>query len=59
MNKIIALLFTLGCVIALGIAVMIYGWGLHPRSWWWIIGGGIFGQVFLRIIGEIITKSEN
>jgi len=59
MNKIIALLFTLGCTIALGIAVMIYGWGLHPRSWWWIIGGGIFGQVFLRIIGEIITKSEN
>jgi hypothetical protein len=21
------------------ILTMIYGWGLYPRSWWWVIGG--------------------
>jgi len=29
--------------------VLIYGWGLEPISWWWIIGVG----VILRILTEI------
>lgn len=27
--------------IALGIAIMINGWGLEPVSWGWIVGGGV------------------
>ena len=33
--------------------VMIYGWGLQPKSWWWIIGiytiGQIIAQMFIRL----------
>lgn len=27
--------------VAIGIMVMIYGWGIEPNSWWWIGGGGL------------------
>lgn len=30
------------------ILVNIYGWGLTPKSWWWIIGVGFFVFVVLR-----------
>jgi hypothetical protein len=48
-------LFVIG--LTLTILVMIYGWGLEPKSWWWIIGGGIAGRILLGIL-EIITKQE-
>ncbi len=35
------------------ILVMIYGWGLEPKSWWWIIGmnllGNILSQLFILV----------
>ena len=41
------------------ILVYIYGWGLTPQSWKWIIGGVVFQIIviiFSAIIGEIIKK---
>jgi hypothetical protein len=48
------------CTILLGyivgivssILIMIYGWGLEPKSWLWIIGGG----VFLSLLGEVLVS---
>lgn len=34
----------------ISICVMMYGWGLRPKSWFWIIGMGIFVQLFAYII---------
>lgn len=31
---------------ALGVLVMIHGWGIEPQHWGWIIGGGM-ASVFL------------
>jgi len=50
MTKILALLFVLVMAVGLGVLTMMYGWGLQPQSWGWIIGGGIFGQLFLRLV---------
>jgi hypothetical protein len=36
----------------LGILVMIFGWGLQPVSWGWIIGGGI-GGTFLGALFQL------
>lgn len=44
-------------VIPVGICGMIYGWGLEPQNWWWIIGsyayailgGGMFGAMAVMI----------
>ena len=50
--------FLLLCVtsilaLSLSILVMINGWGLEPKSWWWIIGVGYGGLIFIHIIVEI------
>lgn len=48
----------LGLAVAIGgtILVMIHGWGVQPKSWWWIIGGGIGLQLVVQII--IVIGSE-
>lgn len=42
--------------LALTILVMIYGWGLEPQSWWWIIGCGIGIRLAAEIIEQINKK---
>ena len=58
MNKIISVLalYTLGMIIA--IMVMINGWGLEPKSWWWIIGGGIVLRFIIEMIQAAAKKGE-
>lgn len=36
---------------------MIYGWGLEPKSWLWIIGAGVFGQFFAVSIIKLSNDS--
>ena len=58
MAKVIAILTVIGAMTAMHIAVGIYGWGLTPQNWWWIIGGGIFGQAFVRAVGDRVLKGD-
>ncbi len=58
MNKLLAILFVLTCIVALQVLIMMHGWGLEPRSWWWIVGGGVVGQTFLKALGDKALKSE-
>lgn len=52
--KILALVLILLVLIpALSIASMIYGWGLAPQNWWWVIGGYV-GIICLTTITEAI-----
>ena len=51
----IALFFT---GIAIGILVMIYGWGLEPKSWWWIIGGGIGLRGVVFAVEAMVNKEK-
>lgn len=57
MTKFLAFTFVYSLGIALGVAVSMYGWGLEPKSWWWIIGGGVAGRVVIEILG-VISKAE-
>jgi len=36
-----------GIAVATGtsVAVMIHGWGLEPKSWGWVIGAYVLGQL--------------
>jgi len=42
--------------LATGIIVMIYGWGLVPKNWWFIIGvylvGTFISLFIIKIAGE-------
>lgn len=58
MAKAIAILAVIGAMAAMQIAVGIYGWGLTPQSWWWIIGVGVFGQAFVRAVGARVLKGD-
>jgi len=46
-------LFGLITAVVLSVLVLIKGWGLEPRSWWWIIGVGFFGQIVAQFILQI------
>ncbi len=58
MSKLLAYVFILGVLVAGQVAVMIYGWGLQPRSWWWIVGFGFFGNLFLHFIADKLRKES-
>ena len=58
MSKILALFFVFAVLVGMSILTMIYGWGLEPKSWWWIIGVGVFGQVFMKVIGNKVFNEK-
>lgn len=49
-------LFAIG--LTLGILAMIHGWGLEPKSWWWIIGVGVGGRFIAMLMQEIVKKED-
>ena len=55
-EKIMSQLFLVSIAFALQVAVMMFGWGLHPQSWWWIIGGGVFGTTIIRVLASQLDK---
>jgi len=56
--RVIAGIFGLFLVLILSIATMIYGWGLEPKSWLWIIGGGIILRMIVEVLSELAKKKE-
>lgn len=52
------LLFLFGLIVAVvtSIAVMMKGWGLEPRSWFWIIVVSFVGHIFAQIIITIARE---
>ena len=53
MKAIVGLLM-LVLIVGLSIAIMIYGWGLTPVNWWWIILGYLAVMV-LSCISLIVS----
>ena len=58
MNKILAMIFILTLSVGLQILVMIYGWGLQPKSWFWILGIGYFAEGIVRAIASKVVKEK-
>lgn len=53
LRQIIVMAVALAVGISFSILSFIYGWGLEPKSWAWIIGAGFFGQLFALTLVEI------
>lgn len=57
MNRAIAQLclsmFGLAVAMITSVSVMIYGWGLEPKSWFWIIAVTLFGHIFAQAMIEV------
>lgn len=58
MNKFLAVTFIWVLSVTLGILIMINGWGLEVKSWGWVIGGGVFGRVFIELI-NVVSKNDS
>lgn len=58
LNKLVAIVSMFAISVGCSVCVMIYGWGLQPRSWWWIIGVGFFVQVAIYAIVGRLKKEE-
>ena len=56
LTELLALVFVISLSVGLSVLVSECGWGLQPKSWWWIIGGGVFGQTLFRWVTDKITK---
>jgi len=52
-SKVVASLFLFCSSVGISILVMMYGWGLQPVSWWWIIGGGVGIKVLVDVMLSI------
>jgi hypothetical protein len=58
MKNIVIGIFGFFIALIVSIWVLMYGWGLEPKSWGWIIGGGVFIKGVIVCI-ETIAKREN
>lgn len=56
LQKLFANLAVVALLVLCSIGVNVYGWGLTPRSWWWIIGVGLFVTVFIRVVWDEMEK---
>lgn len=55
--KILVSLFSTVVLFALSICVMIFGWGLKPVSWGWVIWGSI-GAVFVTALIQVLCDDK-
>lgn len=54
-QKILLLVVTAVVLITAQIAVFIYGWGMEPLNWWWIIGVQGAASIFGAVV-SVVTK---
>lgn len=40
------------------VLVMTRGWGMEPKSWWWILGGSFIGHILAQVFFEIAKAKD-
>jgi len=58
MEKLLAILFVVALSVGASICVMMFGWGMTPKNWWWIVGVGLFGQTVLTSLMQALVKTD-
>ena len=58
LRRMIIVLFGMMLSITISILVMINGWGLDPKSYWWIIGMGFLGQGSVQLIIRLAETKD-
>jgi len=56
LEKLLANVFVITLLVCMNIAVNIWGWGLRPRSWWWILGIGWAATMFVHQIARKLVE---
>jgi len=58
LKNVILVLVGAALAITVSILVMINGWGLEPKSWWWIIGVNTIGLVAAQLLVKLGSTDE-
>ena len=56
MSKLLMNLFALVVIVGMQILVLMLGWGLEPKNWWWIIGVGVFANLIIHMSLAMANK---
>lgn len=58
MTKLMLGLMTLVILILIHLGIMIFGWGLEVKSWFWVVGMYFISWIISTISVELIKKNE-
>lgn len=58
LRQFLLILFAFAVAIATSVLTMIYGWGLQPKSWPWIICFSLLGHILAQLI-ILVAKSKD
>ena len=58
LQRFVTVVFGLCLAVVLSILVMIKGWGLEPKSYFWIIGVNIVGAIIAQLVIQLGTKDD-
>ncbi len=53
-RKLLIAILGLAISVTITVLVMIKGWGLEPKSWFWIIGVSLVGQIGVQMIVQLV-----
>jgi len=59
LRSLIITLTALAVAMATGILVATKGWGLEPKSWWWILGGSFAGHMLAQVFFQIAKGKDD
>ena len=57
-GRMLLCVFGITVAVTTSVMVMINGWGLEPRSWWWIIGATLVGHLIAQLIFTVAKNDK-
>ena len=58
LKSILLIIFAIAFGITMSILVMIKGWGVEPKSWFWIIGVSFFSSIITQILIKVAASKD-
>ena len=56
MSQAVSAIFGYTLAFAINVAVMMFGWGLEPHSWVWIVGGSLASLFVITLTTAAINE---
>ncbi len=58
LRRLVIAVFAVSISMTISILVMIYGWGLTVKSWWWVIGMYFIGHISAFSLAKLAENKK-
>ena len=58
LRRVVIAIVAVAMSIFVTVLVMVYGWGLQPKSWWWIIGAYAIGRMIAEMMMDLAKGND-